>query len=42
MFSLHNTRAVVFSLINMEADREGRLIWQSLAGEPRLREETCC
>ena len=39
-FSVHNTRAVVFSLVNMEADREVRLIWQSLAGDGRLGEET--
>ena len=35
-FSVHNTRAVVFSLVNMEADLEVRLIWQSLAAEERL------
>ena len=39
-FSVHNTRAVVFSLVNMEADTEVRLIWQSLAAERRLGEET--
>ena len=35
-FSVHNTRAVVFSLVNMEADKEVRLIWQSMAVEERL------
>ena len=40
-FCVHNTRGVVASLVNMElpGDKETSLIWQRLAGEPRLAAE---